>query len=832
MAFKTAFFTTLVAALSLVASTTSQAAESFVVDDIRIEGLQRVALGAALLSVPVQVGDTMDASTAATVIRTLNESNHFEDIRVFRDVGMLVIKVREKPTISSIEFDGNKDIKEEQLQESLDSNNIQVGESLERSVIADVERSLADFYYSVGKYNATVQAIVTTLPRNRVSLKFVFTEGKAAEIKQINIVGNTVYSDVELTEGLELKDTLPWWNILGNRRYQKQTLEGDLETLTSYYRDRGYIRFNIDSTQVAMTPNKKSIYLSINVSEGEQYHVEEVKLTGDLLGKEKLLKALYTQRKGELYNAAEVTFSEERISKYLGRYGYAYPEVKTYPEIDDETHKVTLNVSVNPGKRIYVRRINFAGNSVTQDEVLRRELRQLEGAWLSNSSVELSKNRLNRLGYFETAEVETIRLAEEDMVDLEFAVKEQPSGSFTAGLGYGSGSGASLQFGIQQNNFLGTGNRVAAQLNTNKYNRRADFSYNDPYFTKDGISFGGRAFYSEFDAGDANLINYDNTTYGLTATLGFPLDEYNRLSFGAGYTYNKLSNLDDYDQVRGFYQSYNDPFNPDGQVSFNNFELNAGWSKITLNRGTFPTAGSSSRLNGMVTMPFSDLNYFTLNYEYNYYQPLDRMHDWVLSTRLKLSYGNGYGEVDLGEGNGKTAHLMPFFKNFRAGGTSTLRGFESRGVGPRGVRDVPGTSLPGNPVDGETIIPGDDKYRALDVSYGSIGGNALAVASLEFIVPTPLLGEDYKHSVRTSFFVDVGNLWDTEFDYDSYSEYPESQLNKIYDYSDPTKVRASAGLTIQWLSPMGPMVFTFAKPMSEFKGDRTENFSFNVGQTF
>lgn len=833
MAFKTALCSTLVATASLIASASVQASEPFVVEDIRIEGLQRVALGAALLSVPVQVGDRVDSATAATLIRSLNESNHFEDIQVYRDGSMLLIKVREKPTISSIEFDGNKDIKEEQLQESLDSSKIQVGESLERSIIADVERSLADFYYSVGKYNAKVQAIVTPLPRNRVSLKFVFTEGDAAEIEQINIVGNTVYSDVELTEGLELKDTLPWWNILGNRRYQKQTLEGDLETITSYYRDRGYIRFNIDSTQVAMTPDKKSIYLSINVTEGEPYHVDEVKLTGDLLGREKLLKALFTQRNGDLYNAAEVTFSEERISKYLGRFGYAYPEVKTFPEIDDETKKVTLNVSVNPGKRIYVRRINFAGNTVTQDEVLRRELRQMEGAWLSESVVELSKNRLNRLGYFETAEVETIRLGEEeDMVDLEFTVKEQPSGSFTAGVGYGSGSGMSLQFGIQQNNFLGTGNRVAAQINTNKYNRRADFSYNDPYFTKDGVSFGGRAYYSEFDAGNANLINYDNTTYGLTATLGFPLDEYNRISLGAGYAFNKLSNLDDYDQVRNFYQSYNMPTNPDGPVSFNTFDINAGWSKVTLNRGTFPTAGSSSRLNAMVTLPFSDLNYFTLNYEYRYYKPLDRMHDWVLSTRLQLGYGNGYGEVDYGDGQGKTAHLLPFFKNFRAGGTQSLRGFESRGVGPRGVRDTARSSscVPGSG-DG-TLCSGSDQHRGLDVSYGSIGGNALAVASLEFIVPTPLLTESYKHSVRTSFFVDAGNLWDTEFDLSDYSDYPDYELERVYDYADPTKVRASAGLTIQWLSPMGPMVFTFAKPLAEYEGDRTENFSFNVGQTF
>lgn len=824
MAIRSAF----IASLALLASASVQAQDAFVVEDIRIEGLQRVALGAALLSVPVQIGDTVDAETAALILQSLNASNHFEDIRIYQDETVLLIEVREKPTISSIEFSGNKDIKDEQLQESLESSRIVVGESLERSTIADVEKGLADFYYSIGKYTAKVQAIVTPLPRNRVNIQFVFTEGDAAQIDQINIVGNTIYSDQELLETLELRDTLPWWDVMGNRRYQKQTLEGDLETLTSYYRDRGYIRFEVESTQVAMTPTKDSIYISINVTEGEPYHVKDVKMSGDLMGKKDLIKALFTQRSGDLYNAAEVTFSEERISKYLGRFGYAYPEVTTYPEIDDETNEVTLNVNVNPGKRIYVRRINFAGNTITKDEVLRREFRQLEGAWLSNSAVELSENRLNRLGFFETVESETTRLpTQDDMVDLEVTVKEQPSGSFTAGLGYGTDSGLSLQAGVQQNNFLGTGNRIGAQINTNRYNRRADVSYTDPYFTIDGVSFGGRIFYSEFDAGSANLINYDNTTYGASASLGFPLDEYNRINFGIGYNYNELSNLDDYDQIREFYLIYGDESNPDGKLDFDSIDFNLGWSRITLNRGTFPTNGSSQTANAMITSPTSDLNYFTLSYNYREYWPLDRRHDWVISTTASLGYGNGYGS------NNGHDHIMPFFKNFRVGGTTSLRGFESRGVGPRGVRRVTQTGIDPSPgPGGGTSIALPPEYDLLEVSTGSIGGNAMATAGIELIVPTPFLDEAYKNSVRTSLFLDVGNLWDTEFDYDSYKDLSRAQLSQIYDYSDPNKFRSSVGLTVQWLSPMGPMIFSFAKPMSDYEGDKSETFSFNVGQTF
>jgi len=421
--------------------TTVQAEQKFQVEDIEVKGLQRVALGAALTHIPFNVGDTLNDFRISQSIKALYKSGHFNDIRVYRDGNRLVYRVYERETISEIIFDGNSDLKDEQLTESLDGSDIRTGETLDRTVLSGIEIGLENFYHSVGKYNAKVTSKVTHLPRNRVNLEFKFVEGDAAAIKQINIVGNEVFSDAELLDGIELTFGSPWWNFMAQDRYQKQTLQGDMETINSYYLDRGYLRFKMDSTQVSMTPDKQGVYIALNVTEGETYTISEVDFTGDMAGFENTIRAINPLQADELYNGAEVTYTEEVIGKFLGRYGYAYPKVATIPEINDEDKTVKLTINVDPGKRIYVNRLNFTGNHVTADNVLRREMRQMEGAWLSNGAVENSKAWLMRLPYIENVEFETKQIpGEDDLVDVDFTVKEQPSGSFTAGVGFGSQS--------------------------------------------------------------------------------------------------------------------------------------------------------------------------------------------------------------------------------------------------------------------------------------------------------------------------------------------------------------------------------------------------------
>ncbi|AZG36917.1 outer membrane protein assembly factor BamA [Shewanella psychromarinicola] len=801
--------------------------QPFEVTDIQVEGLQRVALGAALLSLPVKVGDTVDEVKLQQAIKSLYGSTNFENISVSHEDGILFVTVKERPTISIISFEGNKDIKDEQLQESLDGSGVKAGESLDRTMLSGIEKGLQDFYYGVGKYGAKVEAQIINLPRNRVELKFKFTEGLAAEIRQINVVGNTVFSDSELISMIELKDYVAWWDLFGERRYQKQKLQADLETIKTYYHNQGYIRFEVTSTQVAMTPDRKGLYITINVDEGETYKVKEVNLIGDLMGREALMKGILPIKAGNMYNGADVTFTEEMYSKYLGRFGYAYPEVKTYPEIDDESKEVVLNINIKPGKRVYVRSINFTGNTVTKDEVLRRELRQMEGAWLNSAQIEQSKLRLNRLGYFETVDAETIQVpGSDDLVDVAIAVKEQPSGSFNAGVGYGTESGVSLQFGVEQNNFLGTGNQAGISINTNKYSRSANLSFTNPYFTKDGVSLGGSVYWNEFDANEANLERYKNQSYGVALNSGFPINESNRLNGGIGYRHNTISEISAYEQALRFYNVYRETDDANSDLSFDNFELNAGWYRSTLNRGTFPTDGSSQRLSGKMTVPGSDLQYFKTDFDTNFYFPLTPQHGFVFLARARLGYSNGYGQFNDND------QILPFWENYYSGGSSSLRGFKSNSVGPRSFYLYRGSEQCAPDVSGDGCsLPGDP--NTIQVSQGrSIGGNAIATASFEMIVPTPFLDEAYTNSVRTSFFVDAGNVWDTEFDYDSYRTLPADQFIKLEDYSDPERIRASWGMSVQWLSPMGPMVFSLAWPLKEYEDDETEIFSFNIGKTF
>jgi outer membrane protein insertion porin family len=804
MAMKKILFATL-----LATSVSANSAENFVVQDIQIQGLQRVALGAALLKMPVRVGDTVDSQDVAEIIKALYASGNFEDVKVLRDDETLVVQVKERPTIASVSFSGNKAIKEEQLQQNLDASGIRVGEALDRTKLSNIEKGLEDFYYSVGKYNATVKAVVTPLPRNRADLKFVFTEGVSAKIQQINFIGNEVFSDQELLSRFNLKVDVAWWNFLSDDKYQKQVLAGDIEALRTFYLDRGYLKFQVDSTQVAISPDKKGVYITMNLNEGKPYTVKDVQFRGELIGKEDEFKSLIPFEMGETYRGSSVTQLEESVKRVLGEAGYAYPQVRTIPEFDDETQQVSLVVHVETGKRMYVRDIRFVGNNATRDEVLRREMRQMEGSWLNSKSIDTGKARLNRLGYFETVDVQTVRVpGTDDQVDLVYTVKEANSGSVNFGVGYGTESGVSFTVGLTQDNFLGSGNRVGINATTNDYQKNITLEYRDPYWNLDGVSLGGKVFYNQFEASEAGIIDYTNESYGTSLTWGFPFDELNRFEFGVGYTHNKIGNLTPYLQVEQFLKAQESNIDSDGSLLTNDFDMNIAWTRNNLNKGYFPTAGNYQRASGKITVPGSDAKYFKLQYDVRQYVPLTKKHEFTLLLRGRLGYGNGYGQTD-GKDN-----LYPFYENFYAGGFTTLRGFGSNTAGPKAVyRDYSGSN---NGTDTAT----DD----------SVGGNAIALASVELIVPTPFASDEARSQVRTSIFYDMASVWDTEFDYrNGPSDYGDKYY---YDYSDPTNYRSSYGVALQWMSPMGPLVFSLAKPIKKYEGDDEEFFTFTIGRTF
>lgn len=803
MAIKNILFASL-----LATSVSANGAENFVVQDIQIEGLQRVALGAALLKMPVRIGDTIDGQDVSETIRALYATGNFEDIKVLRDNDVLVVQVKERPTIASVSFSGNKAIKEEQLQQNLDASGIRVGEALDRTTLSTIEKGLEDFYYSVGKYNATVKAVVTPLPRNRSDLKFVFTEGVSAKIKQINFIGNTEYTDEELLSRFDLNVDVAWWNFLADDKYQKQVLAGDIEALKSYYLDRGYLKFQIDSTQVAISPDKKGVYITLGLNEGLPYSVKDVKFRGELLDKEAEFENLVPFEAGETYNGSAVTSLEEGIKRVLGEAGYAYPQVRTIPEFDDENQSVSLVVNVEAGKRIYVRDIRFIGNNSTKDEVLRREMRQMEGSWLNSKSIETGKSRLNRLGFFETVDVQTVRVpGSEDQVDLVYNVKEANSGSINFGVGYGTESGVSFQVGLQQDNFVGSGNRVGINAMMNDYQKNISLDYRDPYWNLDGVSLGGKIFYNMFEASEAGIVDYTNESYGANLTWGFPFDELNRFEFGVGYTHNKIGNVPTYDQAQLFAQSIGQA---DGDILTNDFDVNISWTRNNLNRGYFPTAGNYQRAFAKATVPSSDAQYFKVQYDVRQYVPITEKHEFTLLMRGRLGYGNGYGKTD---GND---NLFPFYENYYAGGFTTLRGFGSNSAGPKAVY-----TTGGNPASCNSA-------SCVSATDDSVGGNAIALASMELIVPTPFASEEVRNQIRTSVFVDAASVWDTEFQYD-----PSYAGERYYDdYSDPMNIRASYGAALQWMSPMGPLVFSVAKPIESYEGDDEEFFTFTIGRTF
>ncbi|MBL8284213.1 outer membrane protein assembly factor BamA [Acinetobacter johnsonii] len=821
------------------------AAEDYIVRDIKVDGLVRLTPANVYGMIPLNSGDRVSDAALANAIRSLYATGLFDDIKTEKQGDTLVFKVVERPLISKVEFKGNKLIPKEALEEGLKKMGITEGEVLKKSALQTVESELEQQYMQQGRYDADVKVVTTAKPNNRVDLTIEFVEGKAAKVVDINIIGNTVFKESEIEQAFAVKES-GWTSIISrNDRYAREKMAASLESLRALYLNKGYINFNINHSSLNLSEDKKNIFVEVSVDEGEQFKFGETKFLGDALYTPAELKALQIYKDGDIYSQEKVNAVKQLLLRKYGNAGYYYAEVNVVPQIDKETHLVDLNYYVNPGQQVTVRRINFTGNTKTADEVLRREMRQMEGALASNEKIDLSKVRLERTGFFKTVDIKPARVPNTaDQVDLNINVEEQHSGTSTLAVGFSQSGGITFQAGLSQTNFMGTGNSVAIDLSRSQTQDYYNLSVTDPYFTIDGVRRGYNMYYrkTKLDE-DYNVNNYVTDSFGGGINFGYPIDENQSVSAGLNIDQTEVTTgkyvstyVRDYLLAHGgkatgkaedvcigtIENLYEDTANPtkitgtkcNGQtVDYDNefngdfltYNLNLGWSYNTLNRPVFPTSGMSHRVNGEIALPGSDVEYQKLTYDAQAYFPLGK--DFVLRGYGKLGYGND----------------LPFYKNFYAGGFGSVRGYDNSTLGPK----YPGVTY--------------SESRSKDNDYEEVGGNALIQFGTELALPLPFKG-DWTRQVRPVLFAEGAQVFDTQCDVPSGQLYMTgSKTDAGVDAKQYCKdnfgfeldnMRYSVGVGFTWITMIGPLSLSYAYPLNDKDGDETKNIQFEIGRTF
>ena len=739
----------------------------FMVKDIRFEGLMRVSPASLYAQLPLNNGDRVDEAKISDLVRLLFKTGSFEDVVAERDGDVLIFRQTERPAIAAIKLEGNKAIDTDTLMKALKDAGLTEGEVLKRATLDHIKGELQRQYFSQGRYDASITVNHVAKPRNRVAIEININEGDSARIAAINLIGAKAFSQKELISLFQLKKTHLTSFFKNDDKYAREKLMGDLETLRSFYLDRGYINFTLNSHQVTLSQDKKSVFIDISFTEGEKYQFGDVKILGELPVAETELRKLILFKKDMTYSQQLVTASSKLIKQRLGTEGYLFSEINPIPDIDVQKKQVSLSFFVNPAKQTYVRRINFKGNGKTDDHVLRREMRQFEGTLASTDKIDLSKLRLQRLGFFKEVSIETPKVPNTtDQVDVNVTVEEQPSGTLTASIGYSQGSGAIFSLGVSQNNFLGTGNKVGVNLNRSETSDNYNLSFLDPYFTLDGVSRGYNLYYRNTKLDELNVSRYATDSQGASLTFGYPIDETKSINFSLG--------VDQTDITLGTLASQLvQNFVTEHGKSITTYTGSLSWNYSTLNRGVFATRGASQRVTAEFAVPPSDINYLKLSYSGQVYLPLN--DDFTLRLRTDLGYGDS----------------LPFYKNYFAGGYGSVRGYRDNTLGPRSPAFV------GDP-DPEVV-----------------GGNVLVENSLELIVPTPF-AKDYRQ-LRTVFFIDSGMVY--------------YRNNPPYNF-DLSDLRYSAGISIAWLTAIGPLSFSLSRPFNDQETDEKQSFQFTIGQPF
>nr|WP_083001000.1 outer membrane protein assembly factor BamA [Halomonas sp. GT] len=775
------------AALLLVGTSSAQA-QSFDVSDIRVEGLQRVSAASVFNAFPVNANDRVSEQQLAAAARDLFATGLFEDVSLAREGDVLVIQVVERPTIARLNIEGNQQISDEDLRNGLRESGLSEGQVLQLSTLEEIQRELEGVYQAQGRYSARIDVEVDEIDEGRVQVNINVNEGEVAKIRQINIVGNEAFDDDTLRDVFELNDrpgrVFGWFS---KDDYSREALAGDIERLRSFYLDRGYVNFDVTSTQVSIGPEKSEIFITLNIDEGNQFQVGDIRFAGDLQISENEANELLIISRGDTFSRGDLNASTEALRQRLGAEGFAFAEVQGIPEMAGDGETVDLVIAVDPGQRTYVRRIEFYGNTTTQDEVLRREMIQLEGAPASTESITQSRQRLERLGFFSQVEVDTQPVpGQPDLLDVTYNVEEQPSGSVSASVGFSQSAGVIYGVGLAQNNFLGTGNRVNVGAQRSDTFTSVNFAFTDPYWTLDGISRGYNLFYRETDYGDSDISTFSTDAYGAGINFGYPISELSRLNFGASLeevtvkTYN-----DSASEIIRYVEDEGD--------NAQSLKLTASWTRNNLNRGIMPTAGNYQRVSLETGVPGSDAEYYKLRARAQQLFPINDDETWALKFTGNLGYADTLGSNDP----------YPFYENFYAGGLGSVRGFTSNTLGQRTTPTRDG---------------GRDR---------TLGGNILVEGSAEVLFPMPFV-EDQR-AIQPSLFLDAGNTFLSSCYDVQEADVGRQQCNSGVDLGD---LRYSVGVGLSWLTPVGPLTFSVAEPLSDESGDDTQFFQFSLGQTF
>ena len=697
--------------LSSLVSLPSQAFEPFQVKDIRVEGIQRTEAGTVFSYLPIKIGDTVNEDRVTAAVKALYATGFFKDVRLEADGNVLVILIEERPAIAQVEITGSKEFDAKQLKEGLKQVGLAESRIFDRALLERAERELKNQYISRGKYGVQITTTVTPLERNRVALNFDIAEGEVAKIRQINVVGNKVFKDKDLVNEFVLRTPglLTWYSK--NDQYSKPKLQADLENLRSFYLNQGYLEFTIDSTQVSITPDKRDIFITVNLTEGRKYRVAEIKLAGDLIVPEAELARLIKLKPGEVFSRERLTESTKLIQDRLGNEGYAFASINPVPEINRDKDEVTFTLYVDPGRRVYVRRIGIFGNTNTRDEVVRREMRQLESGWYNTEKLNRSKQRIDKLGYFSDVQVDTPTVqGTTDQVDVEVKLTERATGNLTAGIGYSTSEKVILSAGVSQSNIFGTGNALSFQISTGSINQVYALSYTNPYYTDDGVSRGFDVYQRKVDASNLSSIgSYNTSTLGAGVRFGVPITEYDTINYGLAFERTSIGLLADTPQR---YIDFVSQFGSEADTYLGT----VGWARDKRDSVIYTTRGTLQRVTAEVGLPGADLTFYRASYQHQWYHPLSR--DLVFYTSGQAGYAGGYENKPL-----------PFFKVFYLGGVSSLRGYETASVGPK------------------------------DSNGDSLGGSHLLLASAEILFPFPGLQKD--KSVRLSWFVDAGTVGET-----------------------------------------------------------------------